>query len=90
MKRLLLLLSLLFFTASPLQAADVTFNGIKPQAIIDVRTPAEFAEEHLEGALNIPLDHIATDIRQVKGVHRTAPSSSIAAVAAARQQQHRH
>ncbi len=30
--------------------------------VIDVRTPAEYAESHLEGALNIPYDEIGSRI----------------------------
>lgn len=32
--------------------------------LIDVRTPAEFAQEHVPGALNLPLDSIARTIAQ--------------------------
>lgn len=30
--------------------------------IIDVRTPAEFAQSHVRGAINLPLDRFAQDI----------------------------
>ena len=35
--------------------------------IIDVRTPGEFADRHVPGALNIPLDEIAQSIDRLKG-----------------------
>jgi len=34
--------------------------------VIDVRTPAEFADGHVEGSVNIPLDTIANKIEEVK------------------------
>jgi len=64
-----LLLSLLALTTL---AAEVRFNGTKPQAIIDVRTPAEFAAGHIDGAINIPFDQIAHGIRSVKGLKKNS------------------
>ena len=34
--------------------------------VIDVRTPAEFADGHVEGSLNIPLNIIANKIESIK------------------------
>ena len=34
--------------------------------VIDVRTPAEFADGHAEGSVNIPLDTIANKIGDIK------------------------
>ena len=34
--------------------------------IIDVRTPAEFAGQHVPGAINIPLDEVAQRINELK------------------------
>ncbi len=34
--------------------------------VIDVRTPAEFADGHVEGSVNIPLDTIANIIEKIK------------------------
>jgi len=34
--------------------------------VIDVRTPAEFADGHVEGSVNIPLDTIANKIEEIK------------------------
>lgn len=33
-------------------AADKTYLGVKSVVIIDVRTPPEFAQGHVEGAIN--------------------------------------
>lgn len=38
------------------EARKLVGQGAK---LIDVRTPAEYAEKHLEGAVNVPLDTIA-------------------------------
>ena len=54
-------------------AADVSFKGVKPAVIIDVRTPQEYAAGHIEGALNIPHDRIAEGIRAVKGLKKDQP-----------------
>ena len=34
--------------------------------IIDVRTPAEFAGQHVPGAINIPLEEVAQKINEFK------------------------
>jgi len=34
--------------------------------VIDVRTPAEFANGHVEGSVNIPLDVIANRVETIK------------------------
>ncbi len=34
--------------------------------IVDVRTPAEFAEGHVEGSINIPLDEVEGRIAEFK------------------------
>ena len=34
--------------------------------IIDVRTPAEFADGHVEGSVNIPLNEVAGQIEKIK------------------------
>jgi phage shock protein E len=43
-------------------------NIIKDSAfLVDVRTPAEFEEGHVNGSTNIPLDQVATELEQFKG-----------------------
>ena len=34
--------------------------------LVDVRTPAEFAEAHVPGSVNIPLDKIASELPKFK------------------------
>jgi rhodanese-related sulfurtransferase len=38
--------------------------------VIDVRTPAEFADGHVEGSVNIPLDVIANKIETIKNYNK--------------------
>ena len=65
MKKFLLLIGvLLFFTACSmvsdetiLKAQEAAKNGA---LIVDVRTPKEYAQSHLEGAVNIPLKDLET------------------------------
>jgi rhodanese-related sulfurtransferase len=45
-------------TISPAQLAKLSREGAKID-LIDVRTPAEFAEVHVEFARNVPLDQLA-------------------------------
>ena len=72
MKTLLqiLLLVCAFATA---HAKEVSFNGIKPAAIIDVRTPQEFAAGHIDGAINIPYEQISQGIQSIKGLKKGSP-----------------
>ena len=51
MKSLLMLCSLLF-----------ALNALAAPVIIDVRSPEEFAQKHLSGAINLPHDHITETI----------------------------
>ena len=45
--------------------------------LLDVRTPREFAEEHIEGAINIPYDEIdarAAEIDRLQGGDKATPT----------------
>lgn len=66
-------LLLIVVISIPAFAADVRFQGVKPAIIIDVRTPQEFADGHIEGALNIPYDQIDQGIRTVKWLKKESP-----------------
>ena len=61
----LVLLSLCALAAG---AREVTYEGVRAQVIIDVRTPAEFAAGHVEGAVNIPFEGIGEGVAAIKGV----------------------
>ncbi|MRX49421.1 tRNA 2-selenouridine(34) synthase MnmH [Paracoccus sp. S-4012] len=58
--------------------------------IIDVRTPAEFAEDHLPGAINLPVltdeerVRVGTDYRQVSAFHARRMGAALVAANAAR------
>ncbi len=41
-------------------------NSEKKATIIDVRTPEEFAGQHVPGAINIPLDQISIRVDELK------------------------
>lgn len=38
------------------------------KTIVDVRTPEEFNMDHIEGAINIPLDKVASRINEFKAM----------------------
>lgn len=38
---------------------------------IDVRTPAEYADEHFPNAINIPLDELHSRINEIKNLKNT-------------------
>jgi rhodanese-related sulfurtransferase len=59
-------------TISPVDLAKLIGSG--NTAVIDVRTPVEFAEVHVEQAVNIPLDQLAPDSLIATGqAHRNQP-----------------
>ena len=74
MKLIKLMVFLFVLLACRSFAADVSYNGVRPDFIIDVRTAAEYAAGHIEGAINVPVERIGQDLRAVKGVK---PSSTI-------------
>ena len=45
-------------------------NQIDKAAIIDVRTPEEFAQGHFPGAVNIPLNQVAERIDELKAIEK--------------------
>lgn len=62
-----------FQTIQPtaLQAMQSSGRGVD---LIDVRTPAEFAQVHAEGAVNVPLDTITPDaVRKARTSHADGP-----------------
>ena len=65
-------------------------EGVAPPLLLDVRTPLEFESERIEGALNVPLDHLDTrlddipDRADVVVVCRTGVRATIAAETLAR------
>ena len=67
MNALVRLLLLLVMSFSAL-AADVRYNGVKPDFIIDVRTAEEFSTGHIDGAINLPVDQIGQQLSGVKGL----------------------
>ena len=65
-----LILTFLTLTA---HAKEVSFNGIKPAVIIDVRTQKEFSVGHIDGAINIPFEQIGQEIHSIKGLKKNSP-----------------
>ena len=57
------------FSGSDTTAMD---NLIKNGAfLVDVRSPGEFADGHVKGSVNIPLDQIKNQLAQFKGKENT-------------------
>jgi phage shock protein E len=73
MNKLLVLAGCLVQLAGPALAQGDPFNGMKPQAIIDVRTPQEFAAGHVQGAINIPYERIGAGIASIRGIAKESP-----------------
>ena len=55
------------------QAGDVSYKGVRPAVIIDVRTPEEFAAGHVDGALNIPYEQIVGGVRSIRNLQKDSP-----------------
>jgi rhodanese-related sulfurtransferase len=60
-------------TAGPIAAQELAkriASGSAP-AIVDVRTPAEYAAGHIPGAINIPQDVLAMHLAEIPGTKST-------------------
>lgn len=68
------LLAVLLFPLTTLLATaqTVSYDGIRPDVIIDVRTSAEFAMGHIPGAIHIPHDRLDPAIHAVKGIDKNS------------------
>lgn len=53
---------------SPAAVGEISEQS-KPPLLLDVRTPKEFAEGHLPGAVNIPLDQLASRLSEIDRDH---------------------
>lgn len=54
----------MFSTNDTAQLQDIISKGA---FLVDVRTPAEYAEGHVKGSVNIPLDKIPAQLDKFKG-----------------------
>lgn len=48
---------------SPVVAAE-RLQAKEPPQLVDVRTPREYAEKHIHGSVNVPLNHLSDRIRE--------------------------
>jgi rhodanese-related sulfurtransferase len=53
----------IFSNADTTQMKDIISKGA---FLVDVRTPAEFAEGHVNGSVNIPLDQVQNQLAKFK------------------------
>ncbi len=67
MKKALFIFIWAFATLSA-SAQTASYNGMRQDLILDVRTPAEFALGHIEGAVNLPLDRLTSGIHTLKNI----------------------
>lgn len=63
-KSIILLLTVFFFTACSGQKQPIE---VENAFMVDVRTPSEFAEGSVSGAVNIPVDEIDQRLIEFKG-----------------------
>ncbi|MBS1170918.1 MAG: rhodanese-like protein [Burkholderiaceae bacterium] len=68
MRKILFALLLLLQTLHGHAQTDFCRNA-KQSVLIDVRTEDEYAAGHIAGALNLPLERLATDIGTIRGLH---------------------
>ena len=71
--RMLLQIIFLAFMTLTANAAEVTINGVRQSAVIDVRTPDEFAAGHIDGAINVPLDQIQNGSAHLEALKKGDP-----------------
>ena len=57
--------------ASVLVVAE-ELNGAEPPLVVDVRAPREWAAKHIDGSVNLPLNHLAERIAEVPRNRRIA------------------
>ena len=65
MKRMLLVFLMACWSAAAVAASGMTPDELagsnEPRLVLDVRTPQEYAEGHIPGAINIPHDQVSAD-----------------------------
>ena len=56
--------------SAPMAAAELA--GSDPPLVLDIRNPREWATKHIEGSLNIPLNHLQERISEIPRDRRIA------------------
>lgn len=72
MKRFVLVICLFLGTVTQAFSADTLYDGVKLALIVDVRTVDEYAADHVDGAVNIPLPQIVSGMAQQKGIAKNS------------------
>ncbi|WP_028451514.1 rhodanese-like domain-containing protein [Chitinilyticum aquatile] len=70
MQKFLLALFLSGLAGFALATEGWLYQGSKPAAIIDVRSVDEFAAGHIEGAINIPVEQIASGLQHIRSLNK--------------------